>query len=75
MTYTPFDPNILGLSTYHYRYDGLGNRVYQSTTEPSVREYTYLLDTQPGLAVVLQQTRNLCIARDLAERFRELKQI
>ena len=43
-----------------YKYDGLGNRV-QQTVSSVVTDY--LLDTQPGLAVVLQQTTGANVER------------
>ncbi len=43
-----------------YQYDSLGNRI-QQTVDSVVTNY--LLDTQPGLAVVLQQTTNSNIER------------
>jgi hypothetical protein len=42
-----------------HKYDGLGNRVQQTL---GVNITQYLLDTQPGLAVVLAvlEKRNIC---------------
>jgi RHS repeat-associated protein len=46
-----------------YAYDGMGNRIAQSlgTTSPAIIQY--LLDLQPGLAVVLAQTQDTDITR------------
>jgi RHS repeat-associated protein len=51
---------LLGMGGLSYAYDGLGNRVQQSS---GVDVTQYLLDVQPGLAVVLSATTGADTAR------------
>jgi YD repeat-containing protein len=46
---------LLGMGNTQYAYDGMGNRLSQTVNSVATR---YLLDTQPGLALVLGETTN-----------------
>ena len=54
--YAPDHPLISGLTSHGYTYDGLGHRIAQVQSGQIVTETDYLLDVQPGLAVVLAET-------------------